>query len=56
MDSRGAAPRPTAVREMANLLLTKRGTPTKTVGEKWVYNFTQRTPELQSRFSRRYDY
>ena len=57
MDSRGAAPRPATVRDMANLLLLKRGTiPIKTVGEKWVYNFTQRTPELQSRFSRRYDY
>lgn len=57
MDTRGAAPRPAAVREMANVLLAKRGTtPIKTVGEKWVYNFTQRTPELQSRFSRRYDH
>ena len=42
---------------MANLLLSKRGTtPVKTVGDKWVYNFTKRTPELQARFSRRYDY
>jgi hypothetical protein len=57
MDSRGAAPRPTSVREMANLLLARRGTtPIETVGEKWVYNFTKRTPELQARFSRRYDY
>ena len=57
MDSRGAAPTPATVRDMANLLLSKRGTiPIKTVGEKWVYNFTQRTPELQSRFSCRYDY
>jgi hypothetical protein len=42
---------------MANLLLAKRGsTPIQTVGEKWVYNYTQRHPELTSRFSRRYDY
>jgi hypothetical protein len=42
---------------MANLLLAKRGTILiKTVGEKWAYNFTQRTLELQLRFSRRYNY
>jgi hypothetical protein len=57
MDSRGAAPRPSMVREIANLLLARRGTiPIETVGEKWVYNFTKRTPELRTRFSRRYDY
>ena len=57
MDLRGAAPRPGTIREMANLLLTKRGsTSIQTVGEKWVYNFVQRTPELKSRFSRRYNY
>ena len=31
-------------------------TPVETVGEKWVYNFVQRNPELSSRFSRRYNY
>ncbi|ODM16160.1 hypothetical protein SI65_08594 [Aspergillus cristatus] len=42
---------------MANLLLAKRGSTTiETVGEKWVYNFTQRHPQLKSRFSQRYDY
>lgn len=42
---------------MANLLLAKRGSTTiQTVGEKWVYNFTQRHPELKSRFSQEYDY
>jgi hypothetical protein len=42
---------------MANLLLVNRGsTPIQTVGEKWVYNYIQRRPELKSRFSRRYDY
>jgi hypothetical protein len=57
MDDRGGAPRPSTVREMANLLLARRGTtPIETVGEKWVYNFTKRTPELRARFSRRYDY
>jgi hypothetical protein len=57
MDSRGAAPRPSTVREMANLLLEKRGTtPVISVGEKWVYNFVKRYPLLSSRFSKRYNY
>ena len=57
MDRRGAAPRPVAVREMANLLLAKRGSvPIQLVGEKWVYNFVKRHDELATRFSRRYDY
>ena len=57
LDSRGAAPTQAHVREMANILLAKRGsTPIQTVGEKWVYNFTQRRPELKARFSRRYNY
>jgi AraC-like DNA-binding protein len=57
MDLRGAAPRPATVREMASLLLAKRGsTPVQMVGEKWVYNFTHRHLELKSRFSRRYNY
>ena len=57
MDSRGAAPRHPQVRDMANILLAERGsTPIQTVGEKWVYNFIQRQPELTTRFSRRYDY
>ena len=57
MDSRGSAPRPSMVQEMANLLLEKRGTtPVILVGEKWVYNFIKRRPLLSSRFSRRYNY
>ena len=57
MDSRGAAPRQSHVRELANILLAERGTTLiQTVGEKWVYNFIQRQPELTTRFSRRYDY
>jgi hypothetical protein len=47
MDSRGSAPRPSTVREMANLLLEKRGTtPVPLVGEKWVYNFVKRRPPI----------
>jgi hypothetical protein len=42
LDDRGAAPRPTTVREVANLLLAARGsTPVQTVGEKWAYNYVQ---------------
>jgi hypothetical protein len=51
LDDRGAAPRPTTVRENANHLLEARGTtPGQTVGEKWVYNFVKRHSELSSRF------
>ena len=57
MDSRGAAPRPSTVREMADLLLAARGiAPVQTVGENWVTNYIKRHSELSSRFSRRYNY
>ncbi|KAF7181278.1 hypothetical protein CNMCM7691_000496 [Aspergillus felis] len=57
IDQRGAAPRPSYVREMANILLAKRGTtPIQAVGEKWVYNFIKRRDELKTRFSRRYNH
>jgi hypothetical protein len=57
LDDRGAAPRPSTIRETANLLLAARGTiPVQTVGEKWVYNFVKRHPDLSTRFSRQYNY
>src|SRR3978361_957890 len=57
MDVRGAAPRPSMVQEMANLLLATRGTtPIQTVGKNWVANYVKRHPELDIRFSRRYNY
>ena len=57
MDSRGAAPRPSLVREMANLLLAARGsTPPPSVGENWVTNFVKRHPNLSSRFLKRYNF
>ncbi|OQE11280.1 hypothetical protein PENFLA_c074G06585, partial [Penicillium flavigenum] len=57
MDSRGSAPRPSTVREMANLLLEKRGTtPVVSVGKNWVTEFVKRHPLLSSRFSKRYNY
>jgi hypothetical protein len=56
LDLRRAAPTKAHVQEMANILLAKRGsTPIQTVGQKWVYNYTQRHPELESRLSRQYD-
>ena len=57
MDSRGAAPRPSTVREMANILLAARGTiPSLTIGVNWASTFVKRRDELQSRYSKRYDY
>jgi DDE superfamily endonuclease/Tc5 transposase DNA-binding domain/helix-turn-helix, Psq domain len=57
MDIRGAAPRPSTVREMANILLAIRGsTPVQTVGENWVYTYMKRHYKLSTRFSRRYNY
>lgn len=42
---------------MANILLADRGnTPSLTVGVNWASTFIKRRDELQSRFSRRYDY
>ena len=57
MDTRGAAPRPATIREMANLLLAARGsTLALTVGQNWCTKFVKRHLELSSRFSRRYNY
>jgi hypothetical protein len=57
MDARGSAPRPSAVREIANLLLESRGiTPAPSVGENRVTKYVKRHPELSSRFLRRYNY
>jgi len=57
MDSRGAAPRPATVGDMANILLAARGNnPSPTVGKNWPSNFIKRRDELRTRFSRRYNY
>ena len=57
MDLRGAAPRPSMVEDMANLLLSARGTtPIQTIGVNWVIKFVKRHLELDSKFSRRYNY
>ena len=43
MDRYGAAPRPAHIEEMANILLSKRGSANiQTVGVNWVYNFIRR--------------
>jgi hypothetical protein len=57
MDVRGSAPRPSMVREMADILLAKRGNgPIITVGKNWVTKFIDRHPNLASQFSKRYNY
>lgn len=57
MDSRGAAPRPATVAEMANIPLAARGShPPPTVGKYWPSAFINRHKKIRSRFSRRYDY
>ena len=54
MDDRGAAPRHAMVRNMANILLVATGS--TTVGVNWVGSYIKRTPAIQTRFSRRYNY
>ena len=52
--AQGLAPSRSIVREMADKLLRSRGS--NPVGKNWVDNFVKRTPELQKRWSRPYDY
>jgi hypothetical protein len=54
LDSRGLSPRLSAVRDMANKLLAARSG--GQVGIKWPENFIKRTPELKTRFNRKYNY
>jgi hypothetical protein len=54
LDSRGFSPTPRVVADMANDLRTRRGM--AHVGKNWTTNFVKRTPELKTRFSRKYDY
>ncbi|EPS26538.1 hypothetical protein PDE_01475 [Penicillium oxalicum 114-2] len=57
MDTRGAAPRPATVGEIANILLATRGSqPPPTVSKNWPSKFVQRRDELRTRYSVRYDY
>jgi len=60
MDERGLPPRAASVRRMADLLLANRASSIPntipTTGQCWVRNFVKRHPELQSKYSRKYDY
>jgi hypothetical protein len=54
LDSRGFGPTVQATADMANYLLEARGgTP---VGKNWASNFITRTPELKTRYNRKYNY
>jgi hypothetical protein len=56
--SRGAAPRPSAIQAMADILLSKRGEPTpqRNVGVNWVSSFLRRNKDIKTRYLRRYNY
>ncbi len=54
LDSRGFSPRRCDVRDMADLLMAKRGA--RHVGKCWTDRFIKRQPKLRTRFSRAYDY
>ena len=56
LDSRGFSPRPSEVREIANLLLSERQESFLPVGVNWASNFINRHPEIKTKFSRKYDY
>jgi hypothetical protein len=56
LDIRGAAPRPSQVREMAYLILKEQSpTPPPPIGKNWVTEFTKRRPEVKTRFARKYN-
>lgn len=54
LDSRGFSPRRCDVEDMANLLTAKRNS--RRVGKNWTDRFIKRRSELQTRFTRVYDY
>jgi transposase len=49
LDKRGLPPRPSMVRDMANILLSQHGN--QEISEKWIYRLVQRRPDIKSRFS-----
>jgi len=52
MDRRGAAPRPSHVQDMANILLAGRGsTNYQPIGKNWVSNFIKRHDEVKTSYS-----
>jgi hypothetical protein len=54
MDTRGFAPRPASVEDMANYILESRGG--ERVRMRWANRFIQRRPELKTRFNRVYNF
>ena len=54
LDSRGFSPQLSIIRDMANRLLAVREA--GPVGIQWPSNFIRRSPELKTRFNRKYDY
>ena len=57
LDQCGAAPQHAHIQEMANILLSKKSrSTTRTVGDKWVYNFVKHHDSLKSWFSWHYSY
>jgi hypothetical protein len=56
-DTRGVAPRPSQVKEMANILLQEGSrSGQQAVGKNWVTEFIKRHDEIKSRFARRYNF
>ena len=52
MDRRGAAPRPSHVQEMANILLSGHGSSIhQPIGKNWVSSFVKRHDELKTSYS-----
>jgi hypothetical protein len=60
LDTRGIPPTQILVQQMAELLLKERvqnaSIGQTTLGQRWVYRFINRHPEIKSRYSRKYDY
>lgn len=57
MDRRGAAPQPSHIQAMADILLSQHGSAnTQPVGKNWVSSFIKRHDEIMSNYSRRYNY
>jgi DDE superfamily endonuclease len=54
LDSRGFSPQLSLIRDMANKLLAVYTG--RQVGIRWPSNFVKRSPELKTRFNRKYNY